>query len=101
MRVAPAGPVSRRTWAIEVVSASNTPAELARKAGEYFANGTRAMWIADPGPRTVAVRRPEAAERIFSIGDIVSGEPEIPGFTCDVADIFAVMDRIPSPAEGT
>lgn len=86
--------------AIEVVSASNTPAELARKAGEYFANGTRAMWIADPGPRTVAIRRPGAAERIFSIGNIVSGEPEIPGFTCDVADIFAVMDRIPTPAEG-
>ena len=88
--------------AIEVVSASNTPAELARKAGEYFANGARAMWIADPGPRTVAIRRPGVAEQIFCIGDIVSGEPEIPGFTCAVAEIFAVLDRMPKPgAEGS
>ena len=34
--------------AIEVVSPSNTPAALARKTAEYFANGTRAVWIADP-----------------------------------------------------
>ena len=78
--------------AIEVVSPSNTPADLARKATEYFANGTQAMWIVDPGPRTVAIRRPGAAEQIFGIDDILSGEPEIPGFTCPVADIFAVLN---------
>ena len=84
--------------AIEVVSPSNTPAELARKAGEYFANGTRAMWIADPGPRTVAIRRPGAAEQVFGIGDMLIGEPEITGFSCPVADIFAVLDRRPGSA---
>ena len=88
--------------AIEVVSASNTPGELARKAGEYFANGTRAMWIADPGSRTVAIHRSGAAEQVFGVGDILSGEPEIPGFSCPVVDIFAVLDRNPgSNAEVT
>ena len=86
--------------AIEVVSPSNTPAELARKAREYFANGTRAMWIADPRPRTVTIRRPEVAEQVFEVGDILSGEPDIPGFSCAVSEIFAVLDRIPKPAEG-
>ena len=57
--------------AIEVVSPSNTPAALARKAAEYFANGTRAVWIADPGPRTVAIRRPGQPERVFGVGDIL------------------------------
>ena len=78
--------------AIEVVSPSNTPAALARKTAEYFANGTRAVWIADPDPRTVAIRRPGQPERVFGVGDILTGEPEIPGFACPVADIFAVLD---------
>lgn len=79
--------------AIEVVSPSNTPAELARKAGEYFANGARAMWIADPGPRTVVIRRPGVEDEVFGPEDTLTGEPEIPGFSCAVVDIFAVLDR--------
>ncbi|MYC33648.1 MAG: Uma2 family endonuclease [Chloroflexi bacterium] len=88
--------------AIEVVSPSNTPAELARKTEEYFANGAQAVWIADPVPRTVAIRRPGVAEQVFGVGETLYGEPEIPGFTCAVAEIFAVLDRMPKPgAEGS
>ena len=87
--------------AVEVVSHNNTPIQLARKAAEYFANGAQAVWIADPVPRTVAIRRPGAAEQVFGVDDVLSGEPEIPGFTCAVAEIFAVLDRMPKPgAEG-
>ena len=78
--------------AIEVVSPSNSPSELARKTAEYFANGTRAVWIADPETRTVVIRRPGQAERVFGVGDVLYGDPEIPGFACAVADIFAVLD---------
>ena len=83
--------------AIEVVSPGNTPAELARKAEEYFANGARAMWIADPVPRTVTIRRPGAMDQVFGIGDELTGDPEIPGFSCLVDDVFAVLDRRPRP----
>ena len=83
--------------AIEVVSPSNTPAELDRKTTEYFANGSRAVWIADPTPRTVSIRRPGRPELVFAVGDVLSGDPEIPGFTCPVADVFAVLDRMPAP----
>ena len=82
--------------AIEVVSRSNTRAELARKAEEYFANGARAMWIADPGPRTVAIRRSGEPEQVFGVGEILTGDPEIPGFSCPVDDVFAVLDRTPT-----
>ena len=78
--------------AIEVASPTNTPAALARKTEEYFANGTRAVWIAYPDPRTVSIRRPGQPERVFGVGDILTGDPEIPGFACPVADIFAVLD---------
>jgi Uma2 family endonuclease len=79
--------------AIEVVSPSNTPAALVRKTEEYFANGTQAVWIADPGPRTVALLRPGMVEQVFGPDDVLSGEPEIPGFSCPVADIFPVLDQ--------
>ena len=78
--------------AVEVASPSNTPAALARKTEEYFANGTQAVWIAYPDPRTVSIRRPGQPERVFGVGDILTGDPEIPGFACSVADIFAVLD---------
>ena len=78
--------------AIEVVSPSNTPAELRRKTAEYFANRARAVWIVDPEPRTVIIRRPGQREQVYGVGDVLSGEPEIPGFACPVADIFAVLD---------
>lgn len=78
---------------VEALSFNNTLARLARKIEDYFANGTRAMWIADPDQRTVTIRRPGAAEQVFGIGDILSSEPGIPDFSCPVADIFAVLDR--------
>ena len=84
--------------AVEVVSTSNTPAELDRKTAEYFANGTQAVWIADPGPRTVTIRRPGMPERVFRVGDTLSGDPDIPGFSCLVAAIFAVLDAFERPA---
>ena len=84
--------------AIEVASPTNTPADLERKTEEYFANGTRAVWIADPVPRTVAIRRPGQPEQVFGVGDLLSGEPEIPGFACAVADIFAALDQFERPA---
>jgi Uma2 family endonuclease len=84
--------------AIEVVSPSNTSSELALKAREYFVNGAAAMWIVDPDPRAVTIRRPGAADVVFGSDDVMTGEPEIPGFSCAVADIFAVLDRKTPPA---
>lgn len=84
--------------AIEVVSPSNTSSELALKAREYFVNGAAAMWIVDPDPRAVTIRRPGAADVVFGSDDVMTGEPEIPGFSCAVADIFAVLDRKTLPA---
>ena len=83
--------------AIEVVSPSNTPAEMDRKTAEYFANGARAVWLAYPVPRTVAIRRPGMPEQILRDDAILRGDPEIPGFACRVSEIFAVLDW-PPPA---
>ena len=83
--------------AIEVASPSNAPADLERKTDEYFTNGAQAVWIIDPGPRTVVLRRPGRPEQIFGVGDVLRGDPEIPGFVCSVDDIFSVLDRMALP----
>src|SRR5207249_1285238 len=41
--------------AVEVLSESNTPAEIDQKLREYFESGTRLAWVIDPRARTVAV----------------------------------------------
>ena len=81
--------------AIEVVSPSNTPAELDRKTAEYFANGARAVWIVDPALRTATIRRPGMPDQVYRNDAMLYGDPEIPGFACRVSEIFAVLDRRP------
>ena len=90
---APGWPRLAPDVAIEVVSASNTPAALERKTAEYFAGGSSAVWIADPDPRTVRIRRPGVEDEVFGPEDTLSGDPEIPGFSCAVAVIFAALDH--------
>src|SRR5690348_10027749 len=41
--------------AVEVLSPSNTSAEMNRKIAEYFDAGCRSVWIVDPSTRTVHV----------------------------------------------
>ena len=80
--------------AVEVVAQGNELEKVERKTGEYLALGARAVWIVKPIPRTITIRRPGAAEQIFGPHDVLSGEPEIPGFVCPVADVFAPLDRM-------
>src|SRR5438876_10329495 len=41
--------------AVEVLSPSNTEAEMKRKCREFFAGGAKLFWIVDPDERTVEV----------------------------------------------
>ena len=40
---------------VEILSESNTPAEMKRKRSEYFDSGVRVIWEVDPAARTVHV----------------------------------------------
>ena len=75
--------------AVEVLSESNTPAEIAQKLVEYFASGTRLAWIVDPDARTVAVHHgPGEPTRVLAAADTLDGEDVLPGFALAVADLF-------------
>jgi Uma2 family endonuclease len=79
--------------AVEVLSASNTPAEMERKRGEYFRAGVRLVWIADPGSRTVDVyTSPDQVTRLTE-ADTLDGGAVLPGFALSLRDWFAELDR--------
>ncbi len=74
--------------AVEVLSPSNSAREMATKMAEYFANGTRLVWLADPKKRTVAVHAPDARPYILGNGEFLDGGEVLPGFRVAVNRLF-------------
>jgi Uma2 family endonuclease len=83
------------TLAVEVVSRSNRPRELARKRREYFAAGTRLVWQIDPLSRTAEVfTSPDAPVKLDECGTLDGGDV-LPGFKLPLAELFAALDQQP------
>jgi Uma2 family endonuclease len=78
--------------AVEVLSPSNTPSEMAQKRQEYFTAGTRLVWIVDPRTRTVQVFTSPTASILLQEGDTLAGDPVLPGFSLPLAALFAELD---------
>jgi Uma2 family endonuclease len=79
--------------AVEVLSASNTEEEMARKRREYFAAGARLVWLIDPRRRTATVfTGPEHAEA-FAADETLDGGAVLPGFSLPLRDLFAELDQ--------
>lgn len=74
--------------AVEVLSKGNTRAEMARKLREYFAAGTRLVWLVDPRTRTVRVHSGPRTSRRLGPGDVLDGGDVLPGFTLPLQDLF-------------
>lgn len=74
--------------AVEVVSPSNTAAEIQEKVLEYLEAGSDRVWVVDPDTRTVTVWRPPAEARVLREGEVVDGEDLLPGFRLEVAALF-------------
>jgi Uma2 family endonuclease len=79
--------------AVEVLSANNTKAEMARKRDEYFRGGVRLVWEIDPRQRTVRVYTAADQFRDLTAADTLTGDPVLPGFTLPLAQLFAELDR--------
>jgi len=80
--------------AIEVLSQSNTRAEMERKRREYFEAGVRLVWLVDPQYRTVAAfERGMDKPREYDQASTIEGLDFLAGFRLSVADLFACLDR--------
>ncbi len=78
--------------AVEILSSSNTMAEMAQKRKEYFQGGCRLVWMVDPGARNVAVyRSPFQAEIVGWDSYLVGGEI-LPEFRMLVSELFNEVD---------
>ncbi len=78
--------------AVEVLSPSNTRAEMRQKLAEYFESGTRLVWLIDPPSKTVAVYEGAVAPaRTLSESDTLDGGTVLPGFTLVIAELFAQL----------
>lgn len=74
--------------AVEVVSLGNTRAEMQRKSREYFAAGTRLVWIIDPHRQTAEIRQSDGSEYEISTSAMLDGADVLPGFRVSLADLF-------------
>ena len=79
--------------AIEVLSRGNTPKEMELKRQDYFRSGVTLVWEVDPKSRVVHVYTGPEAMTTLAEGDMLSGDPVLPGLTISVAAIFAELDR--------
>ena len=74
--------------AVEVVSPSNTAAEMERKVREYLAAGSQRVWVAYTSSRSVAVHRADGTAITYTGVDVITDEELIPGFSLPLADVF-------------
>jgi Uma2 family endonuclease len=78
--------------AIEVLSPSNTKAEMARKRREYFAAGVRLVWEVDPRSRTVNVYHAPDESTLLDITMTLDGGDVLPGFFLPLLDLFGELE---------
>ena len=78
--------------AVEVLSAGNTPGEMARKRQEYFAAGVQVVWQVDPHTRTVEVCTAPDQSTGRHEAQTLEGGAVLPGFTLPLQALFSELD---------
>jgi Uma2 family endonuclease len=73
---------------VEVLSPSNTRAEMRRKRGEYFSSGCRLVWEIEPLDGIVEVFTAENDGRVLASDALLSGGDVLPGFELRVDELL-------------
>ncbi len=94
-RVVPKEPIPDLTpdLVVEVLSESNTPLEMDRKRGEYFASGVRIIWEFDTESRRVTVYTREGSVMTLDSSGTLDGGAVLPGFSLALGDVFSKLDQ--------
>ena len=74
---------------VEVIAPSYGNANAARRAQMWRNAGVRLVVMAYIATRTIVTHADDGATQPFAMGDRLTLNPILPGFTCPVADIFA------------
>ena len=81
-------PVGAPDIAVEVVSPSDTAAEVARKVAEYLAAGSQRVWVVYPAGRQVLIHRADGSVPSYGGDDVITDEELLPGFSLPLSEIF-------------
>ncbi len=76
--------------AVEVVSPSDTAAELEVKVRDYLRNGAMQVWLAYPESRTLHVYHRDGTARWYGENETLDGGDVLPGFSVPVREFFAL-----------
>lgn len=74
--------------AVEVVSPSDRLTEVLAKVQQWLDAGCAAVWVVDPGTRTVSVYRSRREITVLTPTDDLRGDDVVPGFSMPVAELF-------------
>jgi Uma2 family endonuclease len=79
--------------AVEIISKSNTKAEMDRKLREYFEAGVRLVWYVYPESRTVHVFTSLRKSVVLTEADTLEGGKVLPGFSLSLRKWFQRASR--------
>jgi Uma2 family endonuclease len=93
--VVPNDPISQIVpdLAAEVLSESNTPAEIERKLDNYFEAGVRVAWVVDPKTQLAVVYTSRTRSKEIGIDGELTAPKVLPGFRLPMRDLFASLRR--------
>jgi Uma2 family endonuclease len=81
--------------AVEVISDSNTKAEISQKKVEYFESGTKLVWVIYPLEERVEIflGPTEEPAEVLGRSGVLNGAPAIPGFTLELEKLFSKLPK--------
>ena len=75
--------------AVEVISPSETAADVQGKVRDYLAAGTALVVLVYPGTRSLVAHAADGTGRTYREDESFTAPTVLPGFSCPVAEIFA------------
>jgi Uma2 family endonuclease len=76
---------------VEVVSPSDTAAEVEEKVQAWLRADVRLVWVVHPATRSVTVYRSLTGVRVLTEADEIGGTPVLPEFRCSVGQFFPTL----------
>lgn len=74
---------------VEILSPTDSWADMRQKIDDYFSIGVGTLWIVDPEEETVFVYRSAAQRTALRSGDTLAGTGPLSGFALPIDDLFA------------
>jgi Uma2 family endonuclease len=72
----------------EVISPNDLAQEVEEKIEDWLGAGVKIVWVVNPEQHTIRVIRKDGGYAFLRMGDTLTAEDVLPGFSCPVAELF-------------